>query len=198
MAKEGQSITLNQEQHKAFMDYLATTRHPERDTLIYLLTYRAGMRIGTIAQLKIGDILDTSNNVKQVITLRKSITKGSKTTMAYISHPELQESIVEYVKLLESKGKRGRVQAASNLFLTQKGYPLSPNVASQIMLKHYNKAGFEGSSSHQGRAGFATNCLKKGMDIVAVSKLMSHTSLNTTMRYIRHDQEELSNMVAKL
>ena len=195
MAKEGQSITLSQEQPQDFMDYLANSRHPERDTLIYILTYRAGMRIDTIAQLETSNILDTSDKVKQVVTLRKSITKGSKTTMSYISHPELQEAIQNYLKVLKNKGSRA---APDNLFVTQKGYPLSPNVASQIMLKHYNKAGFEGSSSHQGRAGFASNCLKTGMDIVAVSKLMSHTSLNTTMRYIRHDQEELSNMVAKL
>lgn len=191
MAKEGQSITLNEEQHILFLEYLANTRHPERDMLIYLLTYRAGMRIGTIAQLTISDLMNTSGEVKKVITLRKSITKGSKTTMAYISHPELQEAIVKYLKVRKNK-------KSEYVFVSQKGYPISPNVASQIMLKHYNKAGFEGSSAHQGRAGFATNCLKKGMDIVAVSKLMSHSSLNTTMRYIRHDQEELSNMVAKL
>ena len=198
MAKEGQSITLNQEQHEDFLAYLSTTRHPERDTLMYMLTYRAGMRIGAVAQLLVSDIVDTSGKVKQVVTLRKSITKGSKTTMSYISHAELQGAIRNYLKLLESKGSRGREARPDELFLTQKGYPLTPNVASQIMLKHYNKAGYEGSSSHQGRAGFATNCLKSGMDIVAVSKLMSHTSLNTTMNYIRHNQEELSNMVAKL
>ena len=130
------------------MDYLANSRHPKRDTLIYLLTYRARIRIGTIAQLKTSDILDTSNKVKQVINLRKSITKGSKMTMAYISHPELQEVIVKYLKVLENKRNRDRVRLSKNLFVTQKGYPLSPNVASQIMLKHYNKAGYEGNSSH--------------------------------------------------
>ena len=165
---------------------------------MYMPTYRAGMRIGAVAQLLISDLIDTSGKVKQVIIQSKSITKGSKTTMAYISHPELQDAISKYLKVVENRGLRGREGRPEELFLTQKGYPLTPNVASQIMLKHYNKAGFEGSSSHQGRAGFATNCLKSGMDIIAVSKLMSHTSLNTTMNYIRHNQEELSDMIAKL
>ena len=194
MANEGQSIALNNEQHKEFMFFLDNTRHAKRDKLIHLLTYRAGMRIGSIAQLKISDIVDTSAKVKTVIVLKRCITKGHKTTMAYISHPELQTAIVEYLATL----KLPRARAPDILFVTQKGYPLTPNVASQIMLKHYTNAGFEGSSAHGGRASFATNCLKNGIDIVALSKLMSHTSLNTTMRYVRHNQEELSEMVSKI
>jgi len=56
MAKEGQSIALNNEQHKEFMLFLANTRHAKRDILIHLLTYRAGMRIGSVAQLRISDL----------------------------------------------------------------------------------------------------------------------------------------------
>ena len=198
MAKEGQSITLNSAEHDSFMRFLANTRHPERDILIYLLTYRAGMRIGSVSQLKLAEILEepisakpTSAKVKQVCVLPKSITKGGKTTMAYISHPELQEAIKKYIATLKPTRRHPEL-----LFVTQKGFPLTPNVASQIMLKHYNNAGFKGSSSHQGRAAFCGNLIKSGADIVAVSKLMGHSSLNTTMKYVRHNQQELSEMVA--
>ena len=191
MAKEGQSITLNSAEHDSFMQYLANTRHPERDILMYLLTFRAGMRIGSVSQLKLTDILDESAKPKTVIVLKRCITKGGKTIMAYISHPELQEAIVNYIGTLKTPRRHPEL-----LFVTQKGFPLTPNVASQIMLKHYNAAGFQGSSSHQGRAAFCGNLIKSGADIVAVSKLMGHSSLNTTMKYVRHDQQELSEMVA--
>ena len=156
------------------------------------------MRIGSVALLKLSDIADVSVKTmsvkpKTVIVLKRCITKGSKTTMAYISHPELQEAIVNYIATLKTPRRHPEL-----LFVTQKGYPLTPNVASQIMLKHYNAAGFEGSSSHSGRSQFASNLLKSGADIVAVSKLMGHTNINTTVRYIRHNQEELTNMVSTL
>ena len=41
-----------------------------------------------------------------------------------------------------------------------------------------------------------SNLLKKGVDIVAVSKVAGHSSIATTQRYIHHDQEELLKAVA--
>jgi len=191
MAKEGQAVTLNDEEHQAFLAYLETTRHALRDKAIYLLTYRAGMRIGTVAQLTLNDIIDTSGKVKKVVILRKSITKGKKTVSAYLSHPELREALEEYIV-----DRRNNIRAT--FFYSQKGGAFTPNTLSRLMYNHYKKAGFEGSSSHQGRRAFASNCLKAGMDIVALSKVMSHSSINTTMAYIYHDESELLAVIEKV
>ena len=191
MAKEGQAVTLNDEEHQAFLAYLDTTRHALRDKAIYLLTYRAGMRIGTVAQLTLNDIIDTSSKVKKVVILRKSITKGRKTVSAYLSHPELREALEEYIV-----DRQNNIRDI--LFYSQKGSGFTPNTLSRLMFNHYKKAGFEGSSSHQGRRAFASNCLKAGMDIVALSKVMSHSSINTTMAYIHHDESELLGLIEKV
>jgi len=189
MAKEGQAVALDNEQHNEFLAYLSNTRHYIRDTLIYLLTCRAGLRIGSVAKLKLSDVVDSSGEPKQVITLSKSITKGSKTITAFINHEEVQYALRRYLKV------RGNSKL-STLFITQKNTSFSPNSMGQIMLKHYRNAGFEGSSSHSGRAFFASSCLKNGMDIVALSKVMGHSSITTTQRYVRHNQEELMQLVA--
>jgi integrase/recombinase XerD len=191
MAKEGQAVTLNDEEHQAFLAYLDTTRHALRDKAIYLLTYRAGMRIGTVAQLTLNDIIDTSTKLKKVVILRKSITKGKKTVSAYLSHPELREALEAYIV-----DRRNNIRDI--LFYSQKGGAFTPNTLSRLMFNHYKKAGFEGSSSHQGRRAFASNCLKAGMDIVALSKVMSHSSINTTMAYIHHDESELLGLIEKV
>ena len=188
MAKEGQALTLNESEHQTFLAYLDTTRHPKRDKAIYLLTYRAGMRIGTVAQITLNDIIDTSGNLKKVVILRKSITKGGKTIRAYLSHPEVREALSAWI---EERGANCR----ETLFFSQKGAPFTPNTLSRVMLQHYKKAGLEGRSSHSGRRSFASNCLKSGMDLVALSKVMSHSSINTTMRYVHHDESELLNLI---
>ena len=149
------------------------------------------MRIGTVAQLTLNDIIDTSGKVKKVVILRKSITKGKKTVSAYLSHPELREALKEYIV-----DRRNNIRAT--FFYSQKGGALTPNTLSRLMYNHYKKAGFEGSSSHQGRRAFASNCLKAGMDIVALSKVMSHSSINTTMAYIYHDESELLGLIEKV
>ena len=189
MAKEGQAQAINAETHQQMLDYLATTRHPARDTAIYLLTYRAGLRIGSVAGLALSDVVDQAGELRKVVVLRRAITKGSKTITAYINHPELQEALAKWIE--ERKNK-----PFEPLFFSQKGGAFSSNSLSQVMLKHYNNAGLDGYSSHSGRRGAISGWCKAGIDIVAVSKLAGHSSLNTTMRYVHHDQDELMNAIA--
>tara|TARA_E500000178_G_scaffold355287_1_gene427376 strand:+ start:2067 stop:2642 length:576 start_codon:yes stop_codon:yes gene_type:complete len=189
MAKEGQALAINDEAHQKMLAYLETTRHPVRDKAVYLLTYRAGMRIGSVAGLMLDDVIDAQGALRQVVILRKKITKGSKTITAYINHPELQEALQDWLKCRENK-------PYAPLFFSQKGGEFSANSLTQVMLKHYKKAGLEGYSSHSGRRGAISAWCKAGIDIVAVSKLAGHSSLNTTMRYIHHDQDELMQAVA--
>ena len=198
MAREGQALALNSEHLRLFNDYIDGTKHYVRDKAIFLMTLRAGMRIGSVAQITLSDILDTSTKpihtstkVKEVAILRKSITKGGKTITAYLSHPELREALNEWLKI-RPKCK------VDNLFVSQKRTAFSPNSMSQLMLKHYQRAGIEGASSHSGRISFCTALLKNKVDIVAVSKVMGHSSVLTTQRYVHHDQIELSNVVRDL
>lgn len=191
MAKEGQALAICAKSHKKMLDYLATTRHPVRDTAIYLLTYRAGMRIGSVAGLLLSDLVDSQGELKQVVVLRRKITKGGKTITAYINHPELQVALKAWLAERASK-------PYPSVFYSQKGSAFSANSLSQVLLKHYTNAGLEGYSSHSGRRGCISSWCKAGIDIVAVSKLAGHTSVNTTMKYIHHDQDELMQAVANI
>ena len=190
MANEGQAITLDAHNHGKMMDYLHTTRFQARDICIYLLTIKSGMRIGSVAGLMLEDVINSDGSLKEVVVIRRSITKGAKKITAYLSHTEVKEDLENYLK--ERGNKR-----VENLFVSQKGGAFSPNSLSQLMLKHYNNAGIEGASSHSGRRTAITNWLKNGGDIVAVSKLAGHSSVLTTQRYVHHNQEELMSLVSQ-
>ncbi len=189
MNNEGQALALNEEQDQEMMEYLATTRHPVRDMAIFALTRYAGLRIGSVAKLEMNDILNADGSLKDVVILRRNITKGRKTISAYLSHPNLREALQNWLKTRRS----ARVD---NVFVSQKGCAFSPNSLAQLMLRHYNRAGLEGCSSHSGRRTLLSHLLKNGLDIVAVSKIAGHSSINTTQRYIHHDQDELLNALA--
>ena len=103
MAKEGQSVAMNTQAHRQMLEHLQGTRHPERDIAIYLLTYRAGMRIGSVAGLTMDDVVDARGELKQVVVLRRKITKGGKTITAYINHPELQAALRAWLQTPENK-----------------------------------------------------------------------------------------------
>ncbi|MEC7159499.1 MAG: site-specific integrase, partial [Bacteroidota bacterium] len=149
----------------------------------------AGMRIGSVAQLLMSDLVNTDGTLKDVVILRSKITKGKKTITAYFNHPVLRESLEKYLETRHSK-------RIDNVFVSQKGCAFSPNSLAQLMLRHYNRAGLEGCSSHSGRRTALTKLLKAGVDIVAVSKIAGHSSIATTQRYIHHDQDELLAAVA--
>ena len=184
MNNEGQALAISDEQHQQMMDYLAGTRYSARDTAIYAITRFAGCRIGTVAKLTLDDVLDSDGALKDVVILRSKITKGSKTITAYFNHPVLREALQNYLKTRRSS-------KIDNVFVSQKGGAFSPNSLAQLMLRHYNRAGLEGCSSHSGRRTALSKLLKAGVDIVAVSKIAGHSSIATTQRYIHHDQDEL-------
>lgn len=191
MNNEGQALALDNDQDEQMIDYLANTRHAARDTAIWAITRYAGCRIGTVAQLTLDDVLNEDGSLKQVVILRKKITKGAKTNTAYFNNARLRQILQNYLDIR-------RPSKCDTLFVSQKGSPFSPNSLAQVLLKHYNRAGLEGCSSHSGRRTMLSHLLKNGVDIVAVSKIAGHTSISTTQRYIHHDQDELMAAVANI
>ena len=189
MSKQGKASTLDQAQHQEMLQFLSNSRHSERNKAIYLLTYRAGFRIGSVAGLRLNDVIDTSGKLKEVVNLHSSIVKGAKNYAAYINHPELREALVDFLRI--RRARRG----VDALFISQKGSAFTPNSLSHLMLKIYNSAGFEQASSHSGRRSFATNILRSGVDIVALKTLMNHSNIATTAEYVSHNEEYLKQAI---
>jgi len=188
MAKQGKASVLNPQQHQQFLAYLATTRQPAQNKAIYLLGYRAGMRIGSIAGLRLNDILDTSGNLKEVVELRRDIVKGRRNYAVYLTHPELRECLLTYL------AERPTTEV-ENLFVSQKDTAFSANSLTHKMLKLYRDAGFDGASSHSGRRSFATNCIRAGVDIVSLKTLMNHSNIQQTSEYVATNEEMLKKAV---
>ena len=189
MSNQGKAATLDQAQHETMLEYLSNSRHSERNTAIYLFTYRAGLRIGTVAGLRLNDVIDTSGKVKEVVNLHSSIVKGGKNYTVYLSHPELREALTKYTS------DRKAPKQVPNLFVSQKGRAFTPNSLSHTLLSLYREAGFDNGSSHSGRRTFATNVLKSGVDIVALKTLMNHSNISTTAEYVSHNDEYLKKAV---
>ena len=191
-AKEGQAMIISDAEHAAIVEAIQNGRHATRNMAIYMLTYRAGLRIGTVAGLLLSDVLNADGSLKTIVVARRSIMKGSKGSRLYLNNDELRESLEKYV--LE-RPKSARVE---NLFVSQKGGAFTPNGLSKLMLKVYVKAGLEGYSSHSGRRSFATDVLKSGADIVALKTLLNHSNIQTTSRYVTHNDDYLMKVVGNI
>jgi len=191
MAHEGQAAIITEEEHKKMLSFLANGRHSSRNKAIYLLGFRAGLRVGSIAGLTLKDVLSEDGSIKMRVVARRAIMKGSKTSTFYFNHPEL----VEALKVWIAERPRSKVE---NLFVSQKGVAFAPNVLSHTILKWFTKAGLEDKSSHSLRRTMATNVIKSGADIVALKTLLNHSNIQTTQRYVSHNDEHLMNIVGSL
>ena len=191
MAKQGKASTLDALRHQQFLSFLATTRQSKQNKAIYLLGYRAGLRVGSIAGLRLNDVLDSSGNLKEVVELRREIVKNRKNYAVYLVHPELREALLDFLE--------ARPEAeVDNLFVSQKQTAFSANALSHKMLKLFRDAGFDGASSHSMRRSFATNCIRAGVDIVSLQTLMNHASIQQTSEYVFTNDETLMKAVCSV
>ena len=114
----------------------ATSRFPERDTLILLLGVTCGMRVTEIARLEVTHALTRSGARREEIALPGSITKGCRPRCVFLSHPRALEAFDRYVEwryiradgvLLDKCEYRG-LMPHTRLILTQKGGPFELSV----------------------------------------------------------------------
>jgi integrase len=145
-----------------------------------------GMRKGEILSLTWGDISFENN----LITIRHSITKSKKTRKIPIN-PTLRKV------LLEQKLKIG---FSNYVFLTPEGNPCSynnPNALKRAFGAACRRANIKGFRFHDLRHTAATRMVESGANIVAVSRILGHADLKTTMR-CSHPEDSLKDAVEKL
>ena len=75
-----QAKTLNEQELKKLLQAAANTKASLRNRVIILLTHYAGMRIGEVAAVKVGDVLGKNGEVLEQINLSAAQTKGDKSS----------------------------------------------------------------------------------------------------------------------
>ena len=92
MAQGKQAKILSRHQEKAVVDYLTHTRNPERDRAMFLLSIKAGLRVGEIAALTWAMVTDATGNVSEAIALPDNASKGKSGRTIYL-HPDLKQAL---------------------------------------------------------------------------------------------------------
>jgi integrase len=144
-----------------------------------------GMRKTEILTLQWKDV-DFENNT---ITIHQAVAKSKKIRKIPISN-KLRKI------LFEQKLKTG---FSDYVFLTPEGKPYSPsnpNALKRAFGMACKRAGIQGLRFHDLRHTFASRSLEGGANIVAVSKILGHAELKTTMRYV-HPDSSLRDAVEK-
>ena len=190
MSLSKQAKILTKHQQGAVLSFLEGTRYSDRNTVIFLLSIRAGLRAKEIASIKWGMVMDSEGSISDSINLHNQASKGNSGGVIWLNH-DLREALEQYL--------RPENKPEDHIIITKHGKPPSPQVIVNMFYNWYKKIGFNGCSSHSGRRTFITSAARKissvGGSIKDVQMLARHSSLNMTQRYIESDIEAQKKVV---
>ena len=163
-----------------------------RDLAIITILLHTGIRVNELCNLHVTDIVLSKNS--NMITVREG--KGTKRR-----NIPLNPTVVGILKdYLESKnGYRARIGASNDqsqfLFYGQKRTPLTDRGVRYIIKKYAYISKIEHVSPHSLRHTCAKNLIDAGQPIDRVSKILGHSSVNTTTIYTMPTERDLQKTI---
>lgn len=159
-----------------------------RDKTMLVLLLSSGIRKSELAGI-------LSENVDIEHGFIKVYGKGSKERIIPIA-VKVKNALLEY-----QTAKRSKVFPISSkyYFVNNQGGMITESAMSSIFKRIKEKSGLQGArvSCHTWRHTFAKNYLMNGGDIFSLQKLLGHSDLTTTKRYLNLNTKELETQFDK-
>jgi integrase len=197
-----QAKTLSDIQLRTLLRHVeAETGFPERNRVVCLLSFKAGLRAKEIACLRWGMLTDTEGHLSDAMSLVNAATKGRSGRVIPL-HPDLKAALVA---LHDHEQQKGRVSPDAFVVTLKKGSSdaVTRSNSIQFLFKDwFARLGFKGASSHSGRRTFITKAARKvgevGGSLRDVQALAGHASIAVTQRYVDQDPEAQKKLVDRL
>lgn len=185
-----QAKTLSKNDIQDLLVFASATRYPVRNRALVLLSVKAGLRAGEIANLSWDMVLDGAGAVGSAIELRDDAAKKGSGRRIPLN-PELRDALISLRQRSDGDGPVAR---------SERGASLTPTAVVIWFAKAYRAIGLKGCSSHSGRRTFITRAArlvyKAGGSLRDVQLLAGHRSIQTTQRYIDGDSDAQRKLVS--
>lgn len=192
MAQHRQARTVTNTQLTKALEACQALRHPLRNTIIVLLSFKAGLRAGEIAQLQWKMLLNAQGQIANTLYLPGSITKYGRARRIPL-HPELKKQLHKLGRNTELSGP---------VIVSERGCAMTAKSIVNWFHNLYRLAELQGCSSHSGRRTFVTQAArlvhKSGGSLRDVQLLAGHQSIVTTQRYIDGDSDAQHRLIKLL
>ena len=163
---------MSDEKVAALLEAAKTSTHKHRDTAILLFLLDSGVRAAELCNLKFGDV-DFKNRSAKVLG------KGNKIRMVYWGI-NTSKALLRY---LRNEDRRSDEPVFLSDRGTLAGEALTPSGLFQLMGRLGTKAGVK-CGCHDWRRTFAVNILNNGANLISVSRMMGHETLEITKGYL--------------
>jgi integrase/recombinase XerD len=163
-----------------------------RDAVIVLLSAKAGLRAGEIANLTWDMVLNATGQISGLIELHDAAAKKCSGRSIPL-HPDLSAALVTW---------RQVAPRSDYVISSERGGGMQPVSIVVWFNRAFKNIGLKGCSSHSGRRTFVTRAArivhKAGGSLRDVQLLAGHRSIQTTQRYIDGDTDAQRKLVSML
>jgi site-specific recombinase XerD len=150
-----------------------------RNKAIIFVLLDTGIRASELCDLVVDD-LDLRN---REIRVRRG--KGDKGRILPIS-AKTAKLLWRYVTT------RGETEGMDPLFASKQGLPIGRNGLGLMLRRLGRKVGIEGVHPHRFRHTFSINYLRNGGDAFTLQRILGHSNMAMTQRYLRIAQEDVA------
>jgi integrase len=175
---------------QALLAYSQHSRYPIRNRVIVLLSVKAGLRAGEIANLTWPMVTDPTGEIAASIELHDGAAKmrgGRRVPL----HNDLRMALAHWREISDG---------TMHVVYSERGGGLTPSSIVNWFRIAYRAIGLTGCSSHSGRRTFVTRAArlvhKAGGSLRDVQLLAGHRSIQTTQAYIDGDTDAQRRLVA--
>lgn len=179
---------------RLLLRHVANQRYPERNRVMVLLSFKAGMRACEIAGLSWPMVLGSGHSLSSQVIVGNDIAKGGS-GRAIPMHPDLKRAL----KVLHRRQRRPRDGYVIN---SERGEGLTAGSVANWFAQAYRELGLTGCSSHSGRRTFITSSARvlaqTGGSLRDIQELAGHRSLTTTERYIQGNRDAQRRLIRLL
>jgi integrase/recombinase XerD len=169
--------------------YASASRYPVRNRVIVLLSVKAGLRAGEIANLTWPMVVDPTGEIAPCIELHDGAAKMRSGRRVPL-HNDLREGLARL---------REATDGSRYVAYSERGGGLTPSGIVNWFTAAYRHLGLAGCSSHSGRRTFITRAArlvhKAGGSLRDVQLLAGHRSIQTTQAYIDGDTDVQRRLV---
>lgn len=152
-----------------------------RDRAMFAALYDSGIRQQECSDLLVGD-LDLQSG-----RLHIRHGKGNKSRFVFLG-AKARKEITRYLR------SRGQIKPSDPLFATRSGTKFSTDGMRQMLVNRSKEAGLpKAPGFHAFRRGFAAAMLKRGSDILTISRILGHSTTSLVARYARQTPEDLQD-----
>jgi integrase len=186
-----QAKVLSEDDLQDLLIYASASRNALRNRVIVLLSAKAGLRAGEIANLTWDMVLGPTGAVGSAIELRDHAAKKRSGRLIPM-HKELREAMIDW---------RGTAPATGPVVRSERGGAMTSLSIVVWFNRAFKNIGLKGCSSHSGRRTFtraARIVHKTGGSLRDVQLLAGHRSIQTTQRYIDGDTDAQRKLISMI